>query len=128
MPDTPSETAAPTIFLTGATGYIGGRLAPRLLQRGYRLRCLARSRAKLLGSPWAGGDHLTVIEGGARDVALLTEGMRGCDAAYFLIHSIDAGPFGVRGHPTGASDRSPPGSAPRLDREVPAAIKVPERD
>lgn len=80
---------ASTIFLTGATGYIGGRLAPRLLQRGYHLRCLARSRAKLLGSPWARGDQLTVIEGDAMDVAPLTEGMRGCDAAYFLIHSME---------------------------------------
>ena len=41
------------IFVTGATGYIGGRLAPRLLERGYQVRCLARNRAKLLGRPWA---------------------------------------------------------------------------
>lgn len=37
------------VLVTGATGYIGGRLAPRLLERGYRVRCLARDATRLLG-------------------------------------------------------------------------------
>jgi uncharacterized protein YbjT (DUF2867 family) len=78
-----------TIFLTGATGYIGGRLAPRLLQRGFHVRCLARSAAKLRGRPWAGGERVEVIEADATDLSKLTEGMRGCEAAYFLIHSME---------------------------------------
>ena len=86
MPEDPGTT----IFLTGATGYIGGRLAPRLLERGYRVRCLARSRAKLLARPWAGDPRVDVIAGDAGDEAGLTEAMRGCAAAYFLIHSMDA--------------------------------------
>lgn len=85
-----SQPDPPRIFLTGATGYIGGRLAPRLLQQGYRIRCLARSRAKLLARPWAGGEMVDVIEADASDTAALTEGMRGCEAAYFLIHSMDS--------------------------------------
>jgi uncharacterized protein YbjT (DUF2867 family) len=79
-----------TIFITGATGYIGGRLAPRLLEHGYRVRCLARSRAKLLARPWARDELVEVVEGDAGDQAALTRAMRGCAAAYFLVHSMDA--------------------------------------
>lgn len=78
------------ILLTGATGYIGGRLAPRLLEKGYRLRCVARSKAKLLARPWASDPRVEVIETDADDEAALTVAMRGCKAAYFLIHSMDA--------------------------------------
>jgi len=79
-----------TIFVTGASGYIGGRLAPRLIERGYVVRCLARSRAKLLARPWAAQKHVEVVEGDADDVAGLARAMRGCPAAYFLVHSMDA--------------------------------------
>lgn len=81
------------IFLTGATGYIGGRLAPRLIQAGYPIRCFARSRAKLRSRPWAESEQVEVIEGDANDERALTEAMRGCHAAYFLIHSME-----VAGH------------------------------
>ena len=40
------------ILVTGATGYIGGRLVPRLLELGYRVRCLARDPSRLQGRPW----------------------------------------------------------------------------
>jgi uncharacterized protein YbjT (DUF2867 family) len=79
----------PTIFITGATGYIGGRLVPRLLEHGYAVRCLARSRAKLLARPWARGERVEVVEGDAGDRAGLAHAMRGCAAAYFLVHSMD---------------------------------------
>jgi len=79
-----------TIFLTGASGYIGGRLAPRLIERGYGVRCLARSRAKLLARPWAGQKCVEVVEGDADDGAGLAREMRGCAAAYFLVHSMEA--------------------------------------
>ncbi len=81
---------APLILLTGATGYIGGRLAPRLIEAGYRIRCFTRSRAKILSRPWAQDPSVTVVEGDANDEAALTEALRGCQAAYFLIHSMDA--------------------------------------
>ncbi|MGA3066631.1 MAG: SDR family oxidoreductase [Tepidisphaeraceae bacterium] len=80
----------PTIFITGATGYIGGRLAPRLLEHGYAVRCLSRSRAKLLARPWARDERVEVVEGDAGDRAGLTQAMRDCAAAYFLVHSMDA--------------------------------------
>ena len=46
------EGAAKLIFVTGATGYIGGRLVPRLLAAGYHVRCLTRSARKLGDRPW----------------------------------------------------------------------------
>src|SRR5450432_3960104 len=82
--------AMPTIFITGATGYIGGRLVPRLLEHGYAVRCLARSRAKLLVRSWAHDERVEVVEGDAGDEVGLTRAMRGCTAAYFLVHSMDA--------------------------------------
>jgi len=82
--------ALPTIFITGATGYIGGRLAPRLLEHGYAVRCLARSRDKLRSRPWARDERVEVVEGDAGDEVGLTRAMRGCAAAYFLVHSMDA--------------------------------------
>ncbi|CAN5824922.1 SDR family oxidoreductase [soil metagenome] len=83
--------AAPlTIFVTGATGYIGGRLTPRLLERGYRVRCLARSAAKLRARPWAGHERIQIVEGDAGDEARLETALRVCAAAYYLVHSMDA--------------------------------------
>ncbi|MCX5690507.1 MAG: SDR family oxidoreductase [Planctomycetota bacterium] len=78
--------------MTGSTGYIGGRLAPRLVERGYRVRCLARSAAKLRARPWAARlqDRVEIIEGDAGDEATLEAAMRGCIGAYYLVHSMDA--------------------------------------
>ncbi len=81
---------ASTIFVTGATGYIGGRLAPGLIERGYRVRCLARNRSKLLARPWADDAHVEVTECDASDTVQLAQAMQGCEAAYYLIHSMDA--------------------------------------
>ncbi len=85
-----------TVFVTGATGYTGGRLAPRLIERGYRVRCLARSAAKLRSRPWAGHDRVEIVEGDAADQAALDAAMRGCFAAYYLVHSMDAAGPGYR--------------------------------
>ena len=82
--------ASSTVFVTGATGYIGGRLAPRLVERGYRVRCLARSAAKLRARPWASHQGVEIVEGDAADLERLTTSMTGCSAAYYLVHSMDA--------------------------------------
>lgn len=84
------------IFITGATGYIGGRLAPRLIEQGYRVRCLARSRLKLLARPWASDPRVEVIEGDVDDQPRLSKAMEGCAAAYYLVHSMDAAGPGYR--------------------------------
>lgn len=77
-----------TIALTGATGYVGGRLAPELLARGHRLVCLARSARKLAARDWASHPAVQVVEIDLRQEAQVTEELRGCDAAYYLVHSM----------------------------------------
>ena len=93
-----SDPTEVTLFLTGATGYIGGRLAPRLLERGYRLRCLSRSRAKLLARPWASDPRVEIVEGDAGDELQLANAMQGCSAAFFLVHSMNVAKGGYREH------------------------------
>jgi uncharacterized protein YbjT (DUF2867 family) len=78
------------ILVTGATGYLGGRLVPQLLDAGHEVRCLSRSAAKLRDVPWAGA--VEVVEGDALDPAALDRALRDVDAAYYLIHSIGTGP------------------------------------
>ncbi len=89
----PTGVVAKPIFVTGASGYIGGRLVPRLLERGYRVRCLARSPQKLESKRWADEPAVEIVAGDVGDTALLAEQMRGCSAAYYLVHSmLAAGP------------------------------------
>lgn len=80
----------PLVLVTGATGYIGGRLVPRLRDAGYRVRCLVRSPRKLLGRQWAQHPAVQIVEGSAENDDELVHAMRGCDAAYYLIHSMMA--------------------------------------
>jgi uncharacterized protein YbjT (DUF2867 family) len=87
------STIPGTVFVTGATGYIGGRLVPRLLEAGCRVRCLARDPRKLADRAWAEDPRVEIVEGDAADVAGLSAAMNGCHAAFYLIHSmIVAGP------------------------------------
>ena len=92
-PDAPPEAGRP-VFVTGATGYIGGRLVPRLLQAGYSVRCLARDGRKLAARPWAGDARVAVVQGDVADGSALVRAMRGCGAAYYLVHSMMA----AKGH------------------------------
>ncbi len=83
------------ILVTGATGYIGGRLVPRLLEEGHEVVALARSPEKLDRYPWR--DRIDVVEGDVLERDTLGAGLAGCDAAYYLIHSMDgAGDFADR--------------------------------
>ncbi|MFM9180912.1 MAG: NAD(P)H-binding protein [Phycisphaerales bacterium] len=82
---------SPLILVTGSTGYIGGRLAPRLVERGCRIRCLVRSEAKLRARPWAQGPNVEIVTGDAGDPAALARAMRGCDAAYSRLFGNSCG-------------------------------------
>jgi uncharacterized protein YbjT (DUF2867 family)/uncharacterized protein YndB with AHSA1/START domain len=76
------------VLLTGGTGYVGGRLAPRLIEAGYHVRCVVRSGRKLASRSWAASKQVEILEIDAHDTARLTEAMRGCIAGYYLIHSM----------------------------------------
>ncbi len=78
----------PRVFLTGGTGYIGGRLAPRLLEAGFLIRCLAREPRKLESRRWAADDGCEIVRGDIEDTDALAEQMRGCRFAYYLVHSM----------------------------------------
>ncbi|OFW66997.1 MAG: hypothetical protein A2Z12_07005 [Actinobacteria bacterium RBG_16_68_21] len=77
------------VLVTGATGYIGGRVVPRLLDAGYEVRCLARTPAKLALHPWR--HRVEVVEGDLLDPASVKEAVSGCEAALYLVHSMAAG-------------------------------------
>lgn len=84
---------APVVLVTGATGYIGGRLVPRLLEAGCRVRCLVRDARKLASRTWCNDPSVDVIECDAGSAEQVARAMRGCEAAYYLIHSmLAAGP------------------------------------
>lgn len=74
------------VLVTGASGYIGGRLVGELLEAGYRVRCLARTPAKLDAAPWR--DAVEVVEGDV--TGDMTDAVAGVDALYYLVHSIGA--------------------------------------
>ncbi|MET8585637.1 SDR family oxidoreductase [Streptomyces collinus] len=87
--DDDERAAGPRCLVTGATGYIGGRLVPELLAAGYRVRCLARSPGKLRDVPWAG--EVEVARGDVTDAAAVGEAMRDVDVAYYLVHALGSG-------------------------------------
>ncbi len=76
------------VLVTGATGYIGGRLVPRLLDAGYQVRCLARSPKKLADRPWAGHPEVEVVRGDLAEPESIERALSGCTAAYYLVHSM----------------------------------------
>jgi uncharacterized protein YbjT (DUF2867 family) len=83
--------AAPRILLTGATGYVGGRLLHALEQRGRAVRCLAR-RPEHLSHRATKSTEL--VAGDVMKPQTLEPALSGCETAYYLIHSMGrAGQF-----------------------------------
>lgn len=76
-------------LVTGATGYIGGRLVPELLAAGHRVRVMSRSAAKLRDYPWI--EQVEVAEADATDVDAVRAACQDVDVVYYLIHSIGTG-------------------------------------
>src|SRR5512139_199185 len=73
-------------LVTGATGYVGGRLVPRLLAAGRKVRVLARDPARVAGRPWAG--EVSIVQGDVHDPASLGPALDGVEVAYYLVHSM----------------------------------------
>ncbi len=78
------------ILVTGAGGYVGGRLIPALVQAGYCVRGMGRSVEKLACRPWARNPRVELVKGDVFDPPSLKAAATGCDAAYYLVHSMIA--------------------------------------
>src|SRR5512144_1644538 len=78
------------MLVTGATGYIGGRLVPRLLDEGHLVRALARDPGRLRDLPWRAG--VEVAQADVTDPVALRAALDGVDVAYYLVHAIGTGP------------------------------------
>jgi len=87
MADAPVSRDVPAVLVTGATGYIGGRLVPVLEAAGVRLRCLARQPAVLAARV---APTTEVVAGDLLDPASLDRVLSGIDVAYYLVHSMGA--------------------------------------
>ncbi len=79
----------PLILVSGSTGYIGGRLVPRLLEMGYRVRCMVRDPMRLQGRPWQ--NDVEIVAGDMLQPDSLAPAMHGVTAAYYLVHSLAGG-------------------------------------
>lgn len=79
-----------TILVTGATGYIGARVVPRLLGAGYTVRALSRSLDKLRGCPWAKHERVELIAADVLNERALAAACRDCDVAFYLVHSMNS--------------------------------------
>ncbi len=83
------EQDSKLILVTGATGYIGGRLVSRLVAEGHTVRVLVRSPQKLKDVPWT--SSVEVVEGDLEDEESLTKACDGVDTLYYLVHSMGTG-------------------------------------
>ena len=80
-----------TLAVLGATGYVGGRLVPRLLAAGYRVRAVGRSIAKLRGRSWAGHPQVELAAGDVLQPESLEAALSG------VTRPLLPGPFDVSG-------------------------------
>ncbi len=85
MPD----NRKPLVLVTGATGYIGGRLAPRLLEAGCRVRVLVRDPTRLAGRLWA--KNVEIAGGDSLQPGTLEDALRGVQTAFYLLHAQRTG-------------------------------------
>ena len=89
MPPESRSEEVPSVLVTGATGYVGGHLAPELLRRGLNVRCLVRDprRAALPAG-------VEVVQGDVLQEPTLAPALDGVDVAYYLVHSMGGGSDG----------------------------------
>lgn len=83
-----TSTAPLRVLVTGATGYIGGRLVPRLLAKGHHVRCVARNPQRLRGYDWPG---VEIVPGDLEEPDLFWNVCDNIDVAYYLVHSMASG-------------------------------------
>ena len=79
------DPGKPLVLVTGATGYIGGRLVPRLVAEGYRVRCMVRNPVRLEGRRWP---DVELVKGDVENPDTLRDALKGVTQAYYLIHAM----------------------------------------
>ncbi len=79
------------ICVLGATGYVGGRLVPQLLDKGWKVRAVGRSAAKLYNRPYSFHENCELAEADLFDPESLKAALQGCSAVYYLVHSMQPG-------------------------------------
>ncbi len=85
---------AQSIVVFGASGYVGGRLIPALLDRGHSVRAVTRHRERLDGFPWRAS--VEIVEADALEPETLNAALDGVDAIYYLVHSMGTEDFAAR--------------------------------
>ena len=83
-----AETQKRVILVTGASGYVGGRLVRDLLTSHSNVRVLVRDAKKIQGQSWA--KDVSIVEGNASNPADLDRALAGVHTAFYLLHSINA--------------------------------------
>ena len=77
------------IVVTGATGYVGSRLIPMLLDAGHRVRAVSRSLEKLRSRSWAANANVELVAADVDDVASIGSILEDCSVAYYFVHSMN---------------------------------------
>jgi uncharacterized protein YbjT (DUF2867 family) len=78
-----------SILVTGASGYVGGRLVRNLGEENFDVRVLVRDKNKMKDQPW--GNRVEIVEGNANNPGDLTRALQGVHTAFYLLHSINLG-------------------------------------
>lgn len=107
------------VLVIGATGYVGGRLVPLLLESGYRVRAMGRSLEKIAARSWSSHPLFEMVRGDVLDVESLITAAEGCWAAFYLVHSmIAAGKDFVEADRRGAKNMVAASAAVGLNRII----------
>jgi uncharacterized protein YbjT (DUF2867 family) len=104
------------ILITGATGYVGGRLTVRLLDAGYRVRCLVRDASRLRGRSWF--KQVEIVEGDALVPETLDRALKGVSVAYYLIHGMQGNKASAERDMTAARNFSEAAERANIERII----------
>ena len=104
------------ILVTGATGYIGGRLVPRLIDAGHDVRVMVRNPDRLRDVPWAG--DVDIVQGDLLTAADVTAAVTGMDVLYYLVHAMASGPGFEKAEETSARNAAAAAKKAKVKRIV----------